>query len=92
KKFCTAARKTAKNERTLFYYNGHGVPKPTPSGELWLFNRQYTQYITISLADIISWIGSPAIYVWDCSAAGNIVEKVKEFSAKRDQDLSLQVR
>ncbi|GAA5953517.1 hypothetical protein JCM3765_005061 [Sporobolomyces pararoseus] len=87
KKFCTAARKTAKNERTLFYYNGHGVPKPTPSGELWLFNRQYTQYIPVSLADIISWIGSPAIYVWDCSAAGNIVEKVKEFSAKRDQEL-----
>ncbi|GAA5902068.1 uncharacterized protein JCM6883_000481 [Sporobolomyces salmoneus] len=87
KKFCTAARKTGKNERTLFYYNGHGVPKPTPSGELWLFNRQYTQYIPVSLADLISWIGSPAIYVWDCSAAGNIVEKVKEFSAKRDQDL-----
>lgn len=87
KKFCTAARKTAKNERTLFYYNGHGVPKPTPSGELWLFNRQYTQYIPISLAEIIGWIGSPAIYVWDCSAAGNIVTKVQEFSAKRDADL-----
>lgn len=88
KKFCTAARKTAKNERTLFYYNGHGVPKPTPSGELWLFNRQYTQYIPISLAEIIGWIGSPAIYVWDCSAAGNIVTKVQEFSAKRDADLA----
>ncbi|GAA5955837.1 hypothetical protein JCM21900_001731 [Sporobolomyces salmonicolor] len=88
KKFCTAARKSAKNERVLFYYNGHGVPKPTPSGELWLFNRQYTQYIPVSLAEIIAWIGSPAIYVWDCSAAGNIVEKVKEFSAKRDADLA----
>ncbi|GAA5994463.1 ubiquitin-binding TORC1 subunit KOG1 [Rhodotorula paludigena] len=88
KKFCTAARKTAKNERTLFYYNGHGVPKPTPSGELWLFNRQYTQYIPVSLGEIIGWIGSPAIYVWDCSAAGNIVTKVQEFSAKRDAELA----
>ncbi|GAA5906455.1 hypothetical protein JCM6882_004440 [Rhodosporidiobolus microsporus] len=88
KKFCTGARKTAKNERTLFYYNGHGVPKPTPSGELWLFNRQYTQYIPISLAEIIAWIGSPAIYVWDCSAAGNIVSKMQEFCVKRDADLA----
>ncbi|GAA6035794.1 hypothetical protein JCM8097_005706 [Rhodosporidiobolus ruineniae] len=88
KKFCTGARKTAKNERVLFYYNGHGVPKPTPSGELWLFNRQYTQYIPISLAEVIAWIGSPAIYVWDCSAAGNIVSKVQEFSAKRDAELA----
>ncbi|GAA5866660.1 hypothetical protein JCM8547_002714 [Rhodosporidiobolus lusitaniae] len=87
KKFCTGARKTAKNERVLFYYNGHGVPKPTPSGELWLFNRQYTQYIPISLGEIISWVGSPAIYVWDCSAAGNIVSKLQEFSAKRDAEL-----
>ncbi|BGP47408.1 Target of rapamycin complex 1 subunit kog1 [Rhodotorula kratochvilovae] len=87
KKFCTAARKTAKSERVLFYYNGHGVPKPTPSGELWLFNRQYTQYIPVSLAEIIAWIGSPAIYVWDCSAAGNIVSKVQEFSTKRDAEL-----
>ncbi|KAK4334475.1 Target of rapamycin complex 1 subunit KOG1 [Rhodotorula toruloides] len=88
KKFCTGARKTAKNERTLFYYNGHGVPKPTPSGEIWMFNRQYTQYIPVSLAEIIGWIGSPAIYVWDCSAAGNIVSKVQEFSTKRDADLT----
>ncbi|GAA6007493.1 hypothetical protein JCM10207_006363 [Rhodosporidiobolus poonsookiae] len=88
KKFCTSARKTAKNERVLFYYNGHGVPKPTPSGELWLFNRQYTQYIPVSLQEIIAWIGSPAIYVWDCSAAGNIVAKVQDFSAKRDAELA----
>ncbi|BGP15435.1 hypothetical protein JCM10213_005064 [Rhodosporidiobolus nylandii] len=88
KKFCTSARKTAKSERVLFYYNGHGVPKPTPSGELWLFNRQYTQYIPVSLAEIIAWVGSPAIYVWDCSAAGNIVAKVQEFSAKRDAELA----
>ena len=32
-------RKTAKNERVLFHYNGHGVPKPTTSGEIWVFVR-----------------------------------------------------
>lgn len=88
KKFCTAARKSAKHERVLFYYNGHGVPKPTASGELWLFNKQYTQYIPVSLAEIVAWLGSPTIFVWDCSAAGNIVTKVQEFGIKRDADLA----
>lgn len=88
KKFCTAARKTAKNERVLFYYNGHGVPKPTTSGELWLFNKQYTQYIPVSLSEVIVWLGSPTIMVWDCSAAGNIVTKVQEFGIKRDAELA----
>ncbi|KAM0789021.1 hypothetical protein ACM66B_003087 [Microbotryomycetes sp. NB124-2] len=88
KKFCVAARKSAKHERVLFYYNGHGVPKPTASGEIWLFNKQYTQYIPVSLAEIVAWLGSPTIFVWDCSSAGNIVNKVVEFGAKRDADLA----
>ena len=88
KKFCMAARKSAKNERVLFYYNGHGVPKPTSSGELWLFNKQYTQYIPVSLAEVVVWLGSPTIMVWDCSAAGNIVTKVQEFGIKRDAELA----
>ena len=28
-----------REERTVFYYNGHGVPKPTASGEIWVFNK-----------------------------------------------------
>ena len=26
-------------ERVLFHYNGHGVPKPTANGEIWVFNK-----------------------------------------------------
>lgn len=26
-------------ERVLFHYNGHGVPKPTENGEIWVFNK-----------------------------------------------------
>ncbi len=36
-KLCPALRRQVKHERILFHYNGHGVPKPTPSGEIWLF-------------------------------------------------------
>lgn len=39
KKLCTSLRRNAKEERVLFHYNGHGVPKPTSNGEIWVFNR-----------------------------------------------------
>ena len=42
KKLCCTCRKLAKSERVLFHYNGHGVPKPTANGEIWLFNKVYT--------------------------------------------------
>ncbi|CAG8587642.1 23373_t:CDS:2 [Gigaspora margarita] len=83
KKFCTNLRKSAKEERVLLHYNGHGVPKPTPSGEIWCFNKHFTQYIPVSLGDLQSWLGSPCIYVYDCSAAGNILESFKRFAEQR---------
>jgi hypothetical protein len=39
KKQCITLRRQARDERTVFYYNGHGVPKPTSSGEIWVFNK-----------------------------------------------------
>ncbi|KAF5762688.1 putative transcription factor WD40-like family [Helianthus annuus] len=73
KKLCTSCRKYAKSERVLFHYNGHGVPKPTANGEIWFFNRSYTQYIPLPISDLDSWLKTPSIYVFDCSAAGMIV-------------------
>ncbi|AES79768.2 putative transcription factor WD40-like family [Medicago truncatula] len=73
KKLCTTCRRYAKSERVLFHYNGHGVPKPTHNGELWVFNKSYTQYIPLPLNDLDSWLKTPSIYVFDCSAAGKVV-------------------
>lgn len=39
KKLCMSLRRNAKDERVLFHYNGHGVPRPTNNGEIWVFNR-----------------------------------------------------
>lgn len=88
-KFCQNLRKMARDERCLFYYNGHGVPKPTPSGELWVFNRSYSQYIPVSLIEIQNWLGSPCIYIWDCSAAGNLLTNFINFAEKRDADANM---
>ncbi|KIJ66511.1 hypothetical protein HYDPIDRAFT_109558 [Hydnomerulius pinastri MD-312] len=87
RRFCMNLRKQAKDETVCFYYNGHGVPKPTPSGELWCFNRNYTQYIPVSLMEVQSWLGSPGVYIWDCSAAGNLLTNFNNFAERRDQEV-----
>lgn len=86
KRFCNTLRRNAKDERILFHYNGHGVPQPTASGEIWVFNRGYTQYIPISLYDLQTWLGAPVIFVYDTSRAGNIVHNFKKFVQKRMDD------
>ncbi|XP_011623063.1 regulatory-associated protein of TOR 2 isoform X1 [Amborella trichopoda] len=78
KKLCHTCRKYAKSERVLFHYNGHGVPKPTVNGEIWLFNKSYTQYIPLPIRELESWLKTPSIYVFDCSAAGMIVSAFTE--------------
>ena len=94
----------------LFHYNGHGVPKPTANGEIWVFNKvlyclvlstviifleslvhgfimvlimwylvqSYTQYIPLSVSELDSCLQTPSIYVFDCSAAGMIVNAFTE--------------
>ena len=73
------------NERVLFHYNGHGVPRPTVNGEIWVFNKSYTQYIPMSIYDLQSWVGSPCIYVLDCSAAGLLIPSFRSFAEQRAQ-------
>ena len=77
------------NERVLFHYNGHGVPRPTANGEVWVFNKSYTQYIPMSIYDLQTWVGAPCICVFDCSAAGLIVNSFRSFADQRQQVPSL---
>lgn len=86
KKFCTTLRRTSKEERILFHYNGHGVPRPTPAGEIWVFNRLFTQYIPISLYDLQTWLGAPGIFLYDCSAAGLIIKNFHAMAQKHEAE------
>ena len=86
KKFCISLRRNAKDERVLLHYNGHGVPKPTASGEIWVFNKNYTQYIPVSLYDLQHWLQAPTIFVWDCSEAGNILTNYHRFVEKHEEE------
>ncbi|GLC71947.1 hypothetical protein PLESTF_001187700 [Pleodorina starrii] len=86
KKLCLSCRRNAKNERVLFHYNGHGVPRPTANGEIWVFNSRYTQYIPLSIYELQSWLGTPSIYVLDCSAAGLIINAIRQLMDQRSND------
>mmetsp|Transcript_24423 Transcript_24423/g.33532 ORF Transcript_24423/g.33532 Transcript_24423/m.33532 type:complete len:1323 (+) Transcript_24423:115-4083(+) len=86
RKLCTSMRRSAKEERVLFHYNGHGVPKPTSNGEIWVFNKNYTQYIPLSIFELQSWMDSPSIYVFDCSAAGLILQWYTHFAEQRQRE------
>ena len=71
---CTTMRdRHAKNERLLLHYNGHGVPRPTTNGEIWLFDKNHTQYIPLNITDMRQYIGRPSILVLDCSGAGVLI-------------------
>jgi regulator-associated protein of mTOR len=83
KKLCQSCRRAAKNERVLLHYNGHGVPRPTSNGEIWVFNKSYTQYIPLSVCDLQSWTGNPAIYVFDCGGAGVLVDAFLQLAQQR---------
>ena len=89
RRFCQTLRKQAKDDAVLFYYNGHGVPKPTASGELWCFNRTYTQYIPVSIQEVQGWLGSPGVYIWDCSAAGHLLQNFNIYAERRDHDVNM---
>jgi len=92
RRLATGLRRSAREERVLFHYNGHGVPRPTANGEIWVFNRSYTQYIPLSIYDLQSWMGSPSIYVYDCNNAGIIVESFKNFAEQHEKEYMDQVR
>ena len=70
KRTCCSLRRVTKTDRLLLHYNGHGVPKPTENGEMWVFGRGHTHYMPLSVIDLRQWCGDPAIYVVDCSCAG----------------------
>ncbi|KAI9811266.1 MAG: hypothetical protein M1826_003276 [Phylliscum demangeonii] len=86
KKFCCSLRRSATDERVLFHYNGHGVPKPTPSGEIWVFNKGFTQYIPISLYDLQTWLAAPGLFVYDCSEAGTVIRNFNRFLDKHETE------
>ena len=88
KKICTTLRRAhgGREERILLHYNGHGVPRPSLNGELWVFNRAYTQYVPVLPLSLLQWIGSPCAIVLDCSNAGRVIDAFAALQASEEDD------
>ncbi|KAJ9056134.1 Target of rapamycin complex 1 subunit kog1, variant 2 [Entomophthora muscae] len=84
KKVCCSLRRSSKDERILFHYNGHGVPKPTTTGEIWVYNKSFTQYVPLSIYDLQSWLGAPCMLLYDCPAAENIIKAFHKSVRERE--------
>src|SRR3990167_2054019 len=81
KTFCQQLRTySSNNKRVILHYNGHGVPTPTENCEIWVFNREITQYIPLSLFDLQSWIQTPTLLIFDCSRGGLIIQWLETFT------------
>lgn len=66
----------------MSYFNGF-------SGYIY---QSYTQYIPLSVYDLQTWMGSPSIYVYDCSNAGIIIELFRQFSQQRENELEVNMK
>ena len=74
RRLCVTLRRHAKTDRILLHYNGHGVPWPTLKGELWVFDKKFTQYIPLSMFDFQNSIADgPSLLLFDCSGAGRLL-------------------
>ena len=51
------------------------------------FNKEFTQYIPLSLYEVQTWMGVPSLYVWDCSSAGLIIQSFLQFEEDRENEV-----
>lgn len=87
-RMCRQARRHARAERVLFHYNGYAVPRPTETGELWMFNTHYTKYIPMNFSDLLTLLAGPGLYIFDCDRAALLIEHYHEFVATRDEEVA----
>lgn len=83
KRLCVTFRRMADSDRVLFHYNGHGVPLPTLNGEIWFFDKEFTQYIPLQIYELLGTLGTPSIYVFDCNCAGRVITWCKKYAMSK---------
>ncbi|CAG9575071.1 conserved hypothetical protein [Leishmania major strain Friedlin] len=69
------SRRIARSSRILIHYNGHGMPRATDLGEVWVFDKERTHYVPLNITEMTELVGTPAIYVFDCNSAGSLLQR-----------------
>lgn len=52
----------------------------------FFLSQNFTKYIPLSVWDLNMWLGTPAIYVFDCSGAGNLLGTFRGIAEQRESD------
>ncbi|CBZ34692.1 hypothetical protein, conserved, partial [Leishmania donovani] len=69
------SRRMARDGRILIHYNGHGMPRATDLGEVWVFDKERTHYVPLNITEMAELADTPAIYVFDCNSAGSLLQR-----------------
>ncbi|KAK7200394.1 Raptor N-terminal CASPase like domain containing protein [Novymonas esmeraldas] len=69
------SRRMARDGRVLIHYNGHGMPRATGLGEVWVFDKDRTHYVPLNITEMAELADTPAIYVFDCNSAGSLLQR-----------------
>ncbi|KAG5503206.1 hypothetical protein GH5_04269 [Leishmania sp. Ghana 2012 LV757] len=83
------SRRMARDGRVLIHYNGHGMPRATELGEVWVFDKERTHYVPLNITEIAEMVDTPAIYIFDCNSAGCLLQRWcrDRLQEKRPHDL-----
>ncbi|KAG5476926.1 hypothetical protein LSCM1_05259 [Leishmania martiniquensis] len=83
------SRRMARDGRILIHYNGHGMPRATELGEVWVFDKERTHYVPLNITEIAELVDTPAIYIFDCNSAGCLLQRWgrDRLQEKRPHDL-----
>ncbi|KPI87316.1 hypothetical protein ABL78_3599 [Leptomonas seymouri] len=69
------SRRMARDGRVLIHYNGHGMPRATELGEVWMFDKERTHYVPLNITEMAELVDTPAIYIFDCNSAGSLLQR-----------------
>jgi hypothetical protein len=69
------SRRMARDGRVLIHYNGHGMPRATELGEVWMFDKERTHYVPLNITEMAELADTPALYVFDCNSAGSLLQR-----------------
>ncbi|KPA79470.1 hypothetical protein ABB37_05303 [Leptomonas pyrrhocoris] len=83
------SRRMARDGRILIHYNGHGMPRATELGEVWMFDKERTHYVPLNITEMAELADTPAIYIFDCNSAGSLLQRwcKERLQERRQHDL-----
>ena len=75
-------RAAGPEDKVLFHYNGHGMPRPDRTA-FFLHNKNMA--VPLSVEDTLHYLGYPHIIVMDCASAGTVLARILSLIRKEEE-------